>query len=79
MILSSCANHQNIQAQEASVNHKTSNDYAKIIAIPDIVKDLLSDPSTPTVGPQDANKAVVVFLIMVVVSVPKFLKKLTSL
>lgn len=61
LILSSCANHQNIQAQEASVNHKTSNDYAKIIAIPDIVKDLLSDPSTPTVGPQDANKAVVVF------------------
>uniref|UniRef100_UPI002381CB84 thioredoxin domain-containing protein n=1 Tax=Francisella tularensis TaxID=263 RepID=UPI002381CB84 len=34
--------------------------YAKIIAIPDIVKDLVSDPSTPTVGPQDANKAVVV-------------------
>ena len=61
LALSSCTNHQNTQAAVIINADENSNDYAKIIAIPDIVNDLLNDPATPTVGPRDANKAVVVF------------------
>ncbi|MFV9924946.1 MAG: thioredoxin domain-containing protein [Francisella endosymbiont of Hyalomma scupense] len=61
LVLSSCTNHQNTQAAVITNADENYKDYAKIIAIPDVVNDLLNDPVTPTVGPRDANKAVVVF------------------
>lgn len=56
--LSSCSGHKSV---DTTTNTPVTSDYSKIIAIPDIVNDLLNDSSTPTVGPKDAKKAVVVF------------------
>lgn len=61
LALSSCSNQQTSGQSTPITSHKDSSDYAKIIAIPDIVNDLLNDESTPAVGPENANKAVVVF------------------
>lgn len=69
LTLSSCASNHDTKVDVAGVKadipmksiDPNSNDYAKIIAIPAIVDQLLNDKMTPTVGPKDAKKAVVVF------------------
>ncbi|MED7788384.1 thioredoxin domain-containing protein [Francisella sp. 19X1-34] len=62
LVLSSCSSHQEINtSNKHSVGVKRPIDYARVIAIPAVVNQLLNDEMTPTIGPKDAKKAVVVF------------------
>ncbi|API86410.1 thioredoxin domain-containing protein [Francisella uliginis] len=63
LALSSCSTYH--EAAKADNNtqsiSKRTDDYAKIIAIPAVLDELLNDKMTPSIGPKDAKKAVVVF------------------
>ncbi|QIW09777.1 thioredoxin domain-containing protein [Francisella sp. LA112445] len=62
LVLSSCSSHQEIKASNKhSVGQQRPIDYARVIAIPAVVNELLNDQMTPTIGPKDAKKAVIVF------------------
>ncbi|BCD90875.1 hypothetical protein fh0823_10140 [Francisella halioticida] len=60
LVLSSCSNYHKNKVGVHSDEQRPEN-YAKIIAIPVVVDQLLNDEMTPTIGPKDAKKAVIVF------------------
>ncbi|WP_150466419.1 thioredoxin domain-containing protein [Francisella sp. SYW-9] len=62
LVLSSCSANQELKTNNKhSVGVQRPIDYARVIAIPAVVNELLNDEMTPTIGPKDAKKAVIVF------------------
>lgn len=62
LALSSCSTyHEAAKVDNTQSINKRTDDYAKIIAIPAVLDELLNDKMTPSIGPKDAKKAVVVF------------------
>ena len=60
LALSSCAN-QTTAASNTSHAHTISDGYVDTIATPVVIKQILADDKTPTLGSKDAKEAVVVF------------------
>jgi protein-disulfide isomerase len=62
LTLVGCSTQQNSSTPiDTTSKQQMSNDYAKAIATPNAIKALIDDKSTPSIGPDNAKKAVVIF------------------
>lgn len=59
--LSSCSSYHEATKNDVHSVDQGVDDYARIIAIPAVINELLNDKMSPSIGPKDAKKAVIVF------------------